>query len=785
MKRIRILSVVTIFVLMIASLPVMTVFAGANIEAENYSARSSNAVGAVGGTDGVAVVSLGARPNEWTSYDSLDLTSTSINLRYANAYAATTLEVRAGTSTGTLLGTCNLPLTSSWTTYTTSTCILSGAGSSSQTLVLVFKDLNYVYINWFNLGGTGPAVTATPTTTPTRTNTAIGPTVTATVTATRTNTPIGPTATATRTATPTNTVTGPTFTPTRTLTPTITATQGAPSANIEAENYSARSSTAVGAVGSTDGVAVTILAARPNEWTSYNNLNLSSTGINLRYSNAYAAATVEVRAGTSAGTLLGTCNLPLTGGWTTYVTAACTLSGAGSTNQALVLVFTSNNYAYFNWFNLSGGGPTSTPTKTSTPTQTAIPPLGNKRIVGYYPAWGIYGANYHVKNIDTSGSAAKLTHINYAFINVLNNRCSLGVTALNVGDAWADYSRTNDASLSIDGVADAANQPLRGNFNQLKKLKVKYPGLKVIASLGGWTWSDGFYSAASPANRAAFVASCVDGLIRGNLPAYDGAGGPGAAAGVFDGIDIDWEYPALCGLNAGCGASAADTANFTALLAEFRSQLDAQGAIDGKHYLLTAAMPAGIDKIAKIDIPGVNASLDYINLMTYDFFGSWAAQGPTAHQSALYAWTGMPSTTPVSSYYSDAAVNAWINGGVQPSHLTLGVPFYGRGWTNVTNANNGMNQPANGAAPGDPNLGEGMQSYKYLKTLGWPLFRDAQAQANWIFNGTTFWTFDDPITLQAKMTYVKNRSLGGAMLWELSNDTTDGELITALFNGLK
>ncbi len=316
MKHFRIFSIVAIFILVIASLPVMTVFAGANVEAENYSARSSTAVGAVGGTDGVAVVSLGARPNEWTSYNSLDLTSTSINLRYANAYAATTLEVHADTSTGTLLGICNLPLTSSWTTYTTSTCALSGAGSSSQTLVLVFKDLNYVYINWFNLGGT-PAATATPTLIPTsgasatRTNTATGPTATFTVTPTRTNTPIGPTATSTATATRTNTSVGPTLTPTRTQTPTITATQGAPGANIEAENYSARSSTAVGAVGSTDGTAATILAARPNEWTSYNNLNLTSTGINLRYSNAYAAATLEVRAGTSTGTLLGTCNLPL------------------------------------------------------------------------------------------------------------------------------------------------------------------------------------------------------------------------------------------------------------------------------------------------------------------------------------------------------------------------------------------------------------------------------------------------------------------------------------------
>ncbi len=139
MQRFRFLSIVSILILMIALLPVNTTLAaravafGPNIEAENYSARSSTAVGAVSGTDGVAVLSLAARPNEWTSYNSLDLTSTAINLRYANAYAATTLEVRVGTSTGTLLGTCNLPMTGSWTTYTTSTCTLSGAGGSGQT----------------------------------------------------------------------------------------------------------------------------------------------------------------------------------------------------------------------------------------------------------------------------------------------------------------------------------------------------------------------------------------------------------------------------------------------------------------------------------------------------------------------------------------------------------------------------------------------------------------------------------------------------------------------------
>ncbi|MEW2925285.1 glycosyl hydrolase family 18 protein, partial [Pseudomonas juntendi] len=92
------------------------------------------------------------------------------------------------------------------------------------------------------------------------------------------------------------------------------------------------------------------------------------------------------------------------------------------------------------------------------------------------------------------------------------------------------------------GSADTWDQPLRGNWNQLKQLKAKYPGMKVLISLGGWTWSRGFSSAARPENRQAFVASCIDAYIKGNLPVTDGAGGAGAALGVFDGIDIDWEY---------------------------------------------------------------------------------------------------------------------------------------------------------------------------------------------------------------------------------------------------
>src|SRR5690606_29033937 len=112
------------------------------------------------------------------------------------------------------------------------------------------------------------------------------------------------------------------------------------------------------------------------------------------------------------------------------------------------------------------------------------------------------------------------------------------------GDAWADFGMGYSAADSVSGAADVWDQPLAGSFNQLKQLKAKHPGLKALISLGGWTWSKNFSAAAATAaGRQTLVSSCIDLYIKGNLPVIDGRGGAGAAAGVFDGIDIDWEWP--------------------------------------------------------------------------------------------------------------------------------------------------------------------------------------------------------------------------------------------------
>src|SRR5262245_23302068 len=204
------------------------------------------------------------------------------------------------------------------------------------------------------------------------------------------------------------------------------------------------------------------------------------------------------------------------------------------------------------------------------------------RQVGYFTQWGIYGRQFFVKNVDTSGAAAKLSHVNYAFANVSQEGRCFEANIPGEGDAWADYQWPVPAEFSVDGVGDAWGEPLNGNFGQLLKLKQKHPKLKVMLSIGGWTWSTWFSNAALPANRAAFVSSCIDLFIKGNLPILDGgSGGPGSAAGVFDGFDLDWEWPGSAG-EPGNVIRPEDKQNFTALLAEFRRQLDAAGRAAGK-----------------------------------------------------------------------------------------------------------------------------------------------------------------------------------------------------------
>jgi chitinase len=406
---------------------------------------------------------------------------------------------------------------------------------------------------------------------------------------------------------------------------------------------------------------------------------------------------------------------------------------------------------------------------------------GSARVVGYFIEWGIYGRNYKVKDVETSGSADELSVVNYAFGNVAPD--AAGDVVCKLGDEWADYQRPWTAEESVTGEEVTWPRPLLGNFQQLRALEERHPQLKVLISLGGWTWSKYFSDAAlTKQSRERFVSSCIDLFIKGDIPdpGWGGMGGPGAAAGVFDGIDLDWEWPGSEG-NAGNVIRPQDRENFTRLVAEFRKQLHAYGKQTGKDYLLTAFLPADAAKIdAGFEVPDIFGFLSFATVQGYDFHGTW--EPTTNHQSNLYTSPSDPSSP---RYSDDAVVGAYLSRGAPPKKLVVGVPFYSRGWTGVAPANDGLYQPAAGAAPGTWEAGvDDYEVVKQLLSSGFTRHEDSTAGAAWLFDGTTFWTFDDPSVMTAKAAYVRGNGLGGIMFWELSGDTPDGELIHAIAGGL-
>jgi len=412
--------------------------------------------------------------------------------------------------------------------------------------------------------------------------------------------------------------------------------------------------------------------------------------------------------------------------------------------------------------------------------RAGVPTVGGKQVGSYFTQWGIYGRGYHVKNIDSSGAAARLTFINYAFGNVYSDgRCNVITRAEtgsgDGGDAYADYQRSYDAATSVDGVGDTWDQPLKGNFNQLKKLKARHPQLKLFISLGGWTWSKNFSRlSATAAGRETLVASCVDVYLKGNLPVQDGAGGPAAAAGVFDGIDIDWEYPGGGGQPYN-SVSPDDKQSFTLLLAEFRRQLDLLKVLTGRDYLLTIAAGAGADKIDATEPGRYSQHLDWINLMTYDFHGGWEAQGPTNFQSNLFLDPNTPATGLAHTYAGETAVQKLLAAGVPSQKIVLGIPFYGRGWTGVSNSNNGLYQPATGPARGT--YEQGIDDYKVLAPRNAPKFYDAVTGQMWTYNGTEFWSFDDARVIATKINAINSQALGGLFSWSLDGDDSTATLV--------
>jgi chitinase len=381
----------------------------------------------------------------------------------------------------------------------------------------------------------------------------------------------------------------------------------------------------------------------------------------------------------------------------------------------------------------------------------------NKVVGGYFEEWSIYFANFNIANLQNNGVADRLTHLNYAFGGVSSTGCF-------IADSWADYQ-----SPFLPTVTGPYTGPLFGNFAALQQLKQLHPNLKVLISLLG---ADGFSAAAgTAAGRQAFVASCIDLFINGNVA-------PGiSAAGVFDGIDIDWEFP-----------TASDTQNATLLMQEFRRQLNALGRANHRRYLLTMFGPAGQQNFSNIELANVARTLDFYNVQGYDFHGTWETD--TNHASPLFD----DKQDPVQSenFNIDYTINSYLRAGVPARKLVMGIPLYGRGWTGVPDVNHGLYQTSTGPAPFDPAdflQTPGVETYLTLSTAtstGYKSYFDRRRIAVSLYNSTTqtFWSYDDPLTVQLKTIYINRAGLGGAFVWAVKDDDLDATLIKTMAAGL-
>ena len=404
---------------------------------------------------------------------------------------------------------------------------------------------------------------------------------------------------------------------------------------------------------------------------------------------------------------------------------------------------------------------------------------------GYFEEWGINYAGYNIADLQKNGVADELTHLIYAFGNVTPT--SPPVCA--IADPVAAYQ--NSSLPTVNGKPYSA--PLYGNFGAIQQLKELHPNLKVLISLGGQAGDvTGFVTAAATAaGRTALASSCINLFVKGNIA-------PGVTApGLFDGFNIDWEFP-----------GPADKQNFTALLKEFRTQLNALAKMTGKKYVLTFDSPAGPKKYANIDLKAAAAQVDFLTIDGYDYAGSWDKQ--TNESSSLYDTNADPVYADARSI--DATVKAYLQAGVPAAKYTMGLPLYAVGWKGVPNVNHGLYQNVGGpspvlladgsgecpnpdkahASPGcDTILTPGFSTYSTIEHLtdkfGYSAWFDSTRVGATLYNPTTgiFYTYDDSAAAAAKTAYIRKTKLGGAYVWALNDDDVSGSLTKAIAAGLK
>ena len=312
-------------------------------------------------------------------------------------------------------------------------------------------------------------------------------------------------------------------------------------------------------------------------------------------------------------------------------------------------------------------------------------------------------------------SAEKITHINYAFVNLVDGRATL----------------SNEATDTV-------------NLRALHRLKNDNPQLKILISIGGWTWSGTFSDAVLTPQGRTSGQQCAR-----IVEDYD-----------LDGVDIDWEYPGFGGLE-GNVVRAEDKQNYTRMFAALRARLDSLSQLTGKEYLLTTAVGGFKKFLDYTEMDKAQRYLDFVNLMTYDYYPDTLA----VHHTNLYASDLYPEANS-----GDIAFRAFRQAGVPAEKLVMGISFSSRAFRLKEGSKTGPGDTViaqtRGGGGFTPHQGQLGKPSGLPQRLGSGGMRPVPVPPG----RTLFLTYDDERSVGEKCRYVLENGMGGVMFWEYFSD---------------
>jgi len=327
------------------------------------------------------------------------------------------------------------------------------------------------------------------------------------------------------------------------------------------------------------------------------------------------------------------------------------------------------------------------------------------------------------------------------------------LTDLNIAFALIDGDDGHTIYIPELRPLEDGNPMFSAIWQEVAALKNKYPNLKVNISVGGWG-ADYF---SDMANKSGLRKKFVDGVCEW-LESYN-----------LDGIDIDWEYPVGPEWGQEIKSRPADARNYIALLRDLRKGMDKLSKTTGKRYSLSTAVPASDWFPEVINVKAAAKIVDALKMMSYDYYGAWSEN--TGHLANIF---NNPDDPEWGGWSTDQAVDAYLEAGVPPQKIQMGMPFYGRAFQGVTPGpkNDGLFQPYE-TIPFPENEGfvTWPQIQEYLKPgSGFTRYWDEVARSPYLYNGDLWITYCDEQLIRELVAYSKSKKLGGFFSWEYGTD---------------